>query len=319
MKKDFEIYKDQVEKLLEDGLSIRKISKLVNLSTTTLSKYLREYNIRYDKNPFVDLNLVQKCITEYNCGKSIEQLSEVFGVGSKRIRTILVKNEVELRQQADNNRARFGYTINQEAFRNIDDPYIQYLLGFLITDGNISDAGRVSITLKSTDKHILSQFQVVLGMNYGVRDSSVFDKRTGNRYFRSTLAFNCKQISEDLKKLGLQPRKSMKEQVPKCKLSRDFWRGVVDGDGCIHLGTKSKSCALTLVGSEELLLGFIDFLESLFIFKTKRNIVKNKNNGLCNVQLTGDDARSAITLLYKDSVIALNRKQNLSEKVWNVK
>lgn len=320
MKKDFELYKARVEELLSNGLSVRKISKMVDLSTQTLRKYLREYGIEYDKNPFTDLNLISKCITEYSQGISIERLAVMYGVGSTRIRTLLVRNGIELRSPSDNNRTRFGYTINHEAFKNTADPQIQYLLGFLMTDGNITDAGRVSITLKNTDKHILIQFQELLGMNYGLKDSSVLDKRTNKRYYRSTLAFNCEDISKDLTRLGLRPRKSMNEQLPNCELTRDFWRGVVDGDGCIHIGSKgTNSCALTLVGSVEFLQGFVSFLEKFFVFNTKRKVVKNKNNALCNVQLTGDDARKAITILYKDSSIALRRKQNLSEKVWNVK
>lgn len=320
MKKDFNEYQGRVENLLAEGVSIRRISAIVGLSTTTLRKYLIENNISYLSNPFVDSRIVLQCVSDYNQGMTIEALSIKYKVGSRRIRTLLLKNGVSLRSQSDTNRVRFGYSINENLFKNTCCSYVQYLLGFLVTDGNITDDGRVSITVKSTDREILCKLQNVLGMNYGLRDSSVFDKRTKNTYFRSTLAFKCKTISHDLINLGLTPRKSMNETVPSCDVTRDFWRGVVDGDGCIYVSNSGKrSCSLTLVGSESLLQAFILFLESNIVFNTKRKIGVNKYNSLRNVQITGDDARRAITFLYKDSIISMERKQKSSEGVWNVK
>lgn len=317
MRFNFDKHSPRVLDLLGQGFSVRAISRETGISNTTLRKYLKLMEIPYIKpDKVLDQAFRAEVVDMYTSGWGISSIAKVSHVKCPRIKQILIEEGVVLRSLSDVARKRFNSTIDKNAFKDLSNPKVQYLLGFLIADGSISDSGQVVIVLNRKDKHILFEFMEILGMNRPPVDSDIFDKRTLKTYSRSALSFKCKEIADDLTNQNIFPRKSMKERLPNCSITRDFWRGIVDGDGCIYI-TKS-TCCLALVGSLEITQGFLHFLENNFDFRTKRHPVKDKKNDLYKVQLTGDDARRAATLLYENCNISLNRKQILAERVWNV-
>lgn len=268
-----------------------------------------------NKQQFLDN--IQKYIELYKSGLSLKAVSENAGFTSKRsldwVSKTLKENGLKLRSKSEDNRNRFGYTLKDDVFfgETLDEKS-SYFLGFIIADGSLSK-GYLSLTVSQKDGYILKALQELLGMNYGYRESSIFDKRTEKYYHRSTLAVKSDKLLQSLNSHNVFANKSAEEKLPNIDwmLNRHFWRGLVDGDG--HVRTpKNKPAALVLVGSEEIVNGFIQFCDFNVGFITKRKAVpvQHKNKTLYHVQITGDDARNIAEFLYKDSSIHLTRKYN---------
>ncbi|WP_406073747.1 hypothetical protein [Micromonospora sp. NBC_01638] len=98
--------------------------------------------------------------------------------------------------------------------------------------------------------------------------------------------------------------------------SRDFWRGVVDGDGSVGSYRRpgprlSEFAQFRLVGSQRLLDAFAAFL---------------RNHGICGLSVrphksiytigtTCGPAEKIISLLYAEAPVALARKAKTAEKI----
>ena len=263
------------------------------------------------------LDNIDKYAELYLNGASYAKITELIGGSSTRaigwVSKTLKEYGIEKRSASDQNRNRFGYTLNKDAFdTDFSDETSSYFLGFILADGSLS-MDRLSITIKQEDGYILKKLQEFLGMNYGYRESSVFDKRTLKRYYRATLALKDAKITSDLNAQNIFKNKSAEEKLPNIdwRSNRHFWRGVVDGDGHVK-ALNGAPAVLVLVGSEEIVNGFIEFADINVGFITKRPAVpvKHKNKILYHVQITGDDARNIAKFLYKDSSIRLERKYN---------
>lgn len=263
------------------------------------------------------LDNIDKYVEIYQRGASYTKIAELIGNPSKRtidwVSKTLKERGIERRSFSDQNRNRFGYTLNKDAFdTDFSDESSSYFLGFILADGSLS-ADRLSVTVKQDDGYILKKLQEFLGMNYGYRESSVFDKRTLKHYHRATLGLKDDKIISDLNAQNIFKNKSAEEKLPNIdwRSNRHFWRGVVDGDGHVN-ALNGAPAVLVLVGSEEVVKGFIEFAEINVGFITKRPAVpvKHKNKILYHVQITGDDARNIAKFLYKDSSIRLERKYN---------
>lgn len=263
------------------------------------------------------LDNIDKYAELYLNGASYAKITELIGGSSTRaigwVSKTFKEYGIEKRSASDQNRNRFGYTLNKNAFdTDFSDETSSYFLGFILADGSLS-MDRLSITIKQEDGYILKKLQEFLGMNYGYRESSVFDKRTLKRYYRATLGLKDAKIISDLNAQNIFKNKSAEEKLPNIdwRSNRHFWRGVVDGDGHVK-ALNGAPAVLVLVGSEEIVNGFIEFADINVGFITKRPAVpvKQKNKILYHVQITGDDARNIAKFLYKDSSIRLERKYN---------
>ena len=263
------------------------------------------------------LDNIDKYAEIYLNGASYAKITELIGGSSTRaigwVSKTLKEYGIEKRSASDQNRNRFGYTLNKDAFdTDFSDETSSYFLGFILADGSLS-MDKLSVTIKQEDGYILKKLQEFLGMNYGYRESSVFDKRTLKRYYNATLGLKDAKIISDLNAQNIFKNKSAEEKLPNIdwRSNRHFWRGVVDGDGHVK-ALNGAPAVLVLVGSEEIINGFIEFADINVGFITKRPAVtvKHKNKILYHVQITVDDARNIAKFLYKDSSIRLERKYN---------
>lgn len=86
---------------------------------------------------------------------------------------------------------------------------------------------------------------------------------------------------------------------------------MVDGDGSLI----KKGNSLVLVGSHEVVEGFLEFVKENIGFITPRKIkeIQCKTMNLSKVLLTGKDCINTVNYLYNDSTIFLDRKKKTSE------
>lgn len=110
-------------------------------------------------------------------------------------------------------------------------PELAYVIGLIVTDGNLSKDGR-HINMRSSDTDLLKTFQLILNLNAKITRSynNGFAKKPSYR-----IQFSDVQFYNWLINIGITPAKTYtigEVKIPK-KYFRDFLRGHLDGDGTI--------------------------------------------------------------------------------------
>lgn len=135
--------------------------------------------------------------------------------------------------------------IKIDIFNPVNTPEAAYILGFYIADG-CSSGNKFVITLNEKDKDILEKIRDYMSpITKLIYRPERVNKQGIISHPMYTFAFACKNIIEDLERLGLGKNKtylskSIKNVVPK-ELMWDFIRGYWDGDGCISSSNVTKN------------------------------------------------------------------------------
>lgn len=249
-------------------------------------------------------NKNRKCRCICDCGKIIEPLINnvkkgnttscgcSFKVSSETSRPIL-----------------YNYNINY--FKTLT-PDSEYILGFLYTDGNLSNVGhKITMNLQEKDRHILEEMSEKIRGIRKVIELKAAKSPSSDKMCQPQCRLQIcnKHIYKDLESYGFHPKKS-KTIVPhqSLKNSIHFWRGVIDGDGNVHTTLiKGKFILrISLSGNYNTLKGFLEFVTKYC--NTKASVRKNDN--IFNTSLVGKNAKIIMKLLYENEGMALIRKKN---------
>lgn len=211
---------------------------------------------------------------------------------------------------------------NIDYFNEINTEAKAYILGFLAADGTITydtekSSYSIKIVVNSMDRHILEDMKREFNTKVEIKtDNSETKLPQGGTCSSETssLLLCSKELTEDVMKYGVTPKKSLTldinyELIPK-ELKRHFWRGLYDGDGTFGIYGKKGILELGLTTSK------------IMAEKTKEEILKifpNFKIGIypaidCNENTvrmyitTQSQAFKFIEYMYKDSTIHLNRK-----------
>lgn len=114
-----------------------------------------------------------------------------------------------------------------------------YTIGLLATDGNLSKDGR-HINMTSKDEEMIALFKKCLNIQNKIGRKSR-GKLKEKKYFQ--IQFGDKNFYDFLVSIGLTPAKSKTLGPLKIldKYFADFFRGCVDGDGCIRITKHPES------------------------------------------------------------------------------
>ncbi len=221
---------------------------------------------------------------------------------------ILARGErLNLRRKTDEPRL----TVNTAYFQNWSTN-MSYLVGFILADGCIvegtydgySDALKFGV--QKSDIDILYKIKKELHSDHKISEV----KRAVH------LTITSSKIVNDLKKLGVSYRKSLREKVPPVPggYIKDFIRGLVDGDGGISLNEREFPTLSYCGGARIVTFVRNHFLEEFGIFSKvhKRSSIRNKNLYLASITYRGNSAKKLIAYLYKDSSLYLDRKYHLA-------
>ena len=135
--------------------------------------------------------------------------------------------------------------IKIDIFNPVNTPEAAYILGFYIADGCLN-GNKFVITLNEKDKEILEKIRDYMSpITKLIYRPERVNKQGIISHPMYTFAFACKNIIEDLERLGLGKNKtylskSIKNVVPK-ELMWDFIRGYWDRDGCISSSNVTKN------------------------------------------------------------------------------
>lgn len=265
----------------------------------------------------------------YESGMSALQVAKTMNTDNGTCRRELKEMGLLTRTKSEIARLRTGIKyVRTEAFDELT-PEAMYWIGFLYADGSIgSTQNEISLTLAEQDKDHLEKLNQFWGGYLKVTDvtpkkdvsKSLKGRKTwGGKAFRVKVS-DLKMYNR-LKELGFTPNKTH-TIVPHMllKYSKDFWRGVVDGDGwittCKSQGANHGMEGATiyeyprigLCGNEATIKEFLKFIELSGIVSNSTCKKAPRENGLYSMDAGGSSGIELMNLLYKDSTIYLERK-----------
>lgn len=206
---------------------------------------------------------------------------------------------------------RRKYAVNDTFFDRIDRDEKAYWLGFLTSDGYIYSSPRgipcgVSIALSKKDRGHLLKWRRSVGSTHPTY--SFWNVRNGIRHPEVRINIGSMRLVSALLKLGITPAKSL--TIKPCRiatnLERHYWRGVFDGDGCLHRRSDRRRWSLDLSGTWDIVEGFRQFVLWNGI---KTDTIPIRAGKIWRFQVSGVALpRQVAKLLYDRATIYLDRK-----------
>lgn len=215
--------------------SIKDIAKMFNVSCATISRIARINNLPRrtgSSGTKLSIEQVNKIKTEYEMGIPLIQLQKTYSISYDRLKSLLKDCVVVSAAK------RLNPQLNEEYFEQIDSNEKAYWLGWIVSDGSLTDNIEKSkfsleLTIKKEDEDILHLLENDLGVKNKIYPSQ-------KHYSRFCLG--SKKIITDLNKLGITSNKTFSVKVPKFdkKYNAAFIRGIFDGDGGFSVYTRKS-------------------------------------------------------------------------------
>jgi len=203
------------------------------------------------------------------------------------------------------------YMPNRRKDLNITGANLWYLVGLITSDGCLSKDGR-HIDITSKDKEFLAGLKTKLGF---INKIGIKNKDMKNQAYHIQVAN--RSFYEFLVSVGLTPNKSLSLKGLNIieEFFADFFRGLVDGDGCIrswiHPSNNREQWSLRIYsGSKE----FIDWLNNIAeqLLQVRGKIHKNANNTWV-LKYGKMAAKEIIKQCYYENCLGLDRKIKLAQ------
>ena len=248
-------------------------------------------------------------ISRYQNKESSTDIAKDFYCSGGAICAFLKRNNIARRDSLQSAKRR--YSLNEQYFDCIDSEDKAYWLGFITADGGVNHK-RLMITLKYDDYDHLYKFKrniqatqhIYYYCNIKKKDPTV------------VLEIVSRPLVRSLAQYTITPNKTFTVKPPTLdsSLLRHYWRGVIDGDGCL---TRSwcetySSWKVYLCGNSHIVGGFRDWI-SLCGLKYA-NILPDRN--IFKVMYHGKKLPYDIaSVLYEGSSVYLDRKYQLYQKL----
>jgi hypothetical protein len=161
------------------------------------------------------------------------------------------------------------------------------------------------LALQDRDKDHLEKYRRFLGVENAITS---YQPVAGQKVVR--VGVRSRHIVDRLKELGMDKKKPPLLAAAVAAGSRDFWRGVFDGDGSV-LVLGSGDIRLALKGNRELVEQFHAYCSGLI--STKAKVVRHST--ISRVSYSGESAKVLMVHFYRDAVVSLNRKQRTVDAI----
>jgi len=249
---------------------------------------------------------VQQMISEYRQGDSSGILAARYGVTHKAILGLLKRRDIPRRPQGP---AR-TMPLDESVFDNITEESA-YWAGFLMADGCISyqdgHSPCISVELSSEDQAHLERFRVFLKSGHKITSCSRTDSFSTKPKARYQV--RSKHLVSALSQFGITASKSASGYVRQLDANRHFWRGLVDGDGCLFMA-KGKYPSLRLCGTEPLLMQFRSFVLAL---RPSAAVSIGRGPGIFRLWCDTRTSRNVARCLYQNCSVYLPRKKTIAD------
>jgi hypothetical protein len=241
---------------------------------------------------------------KYLNGLSVEKIAEQYHVSGMLLAKELKEDGVVFRK------GNPKYTHNEHVFDEIDTQEKAYWLGFLYADGSVYiHRPGIALALAAKDLSHLEKFRDFISPE---QTNISCDKLN---MYRITV-YN-KHIYEKVISHGCIPQKTFKLKFPDTvppSLISHFIRGYFDGDG--HIGIrKDGNVTFSILGNLNFLQELHDiFLKNLPGYKPGGLIKKGNIYSITKMACT-KQVKELVQYLYKDSLIFLERKKQIADKI----
>jgi hypothetical protein len=219
---------------------------------------------------------------------------------------------------------------NRTAFASPhNDDVGSYYIGVLMADGFVNTRRKcpvVELSMALCDRELVDGLNSYLGGNQKVSVRVQTKKTSAGQQDQARICFGSRDVVENLMRCGVLPRKTFTAEADNCVANdRHFWRGMIDGDGCINFSLKNGRPYPRIVfgGGRRIVEQFIDFVKT--VCPEHRAIaVRNKHvvgGELVSVAVAGRNAKRLAEVLYADAPVSLSRKLALARQAmeWNPK
>lgn len=294
----------QLTAMYQEGKATPLIAETLNTNPSTVSKYVKRagLTIRSHKEIAATKRLYDESavIAMYNSGCNATEIATTFKIKPHNVYDTLERHGIQ-RRNAHN--AHSIYTLDENVFDIVNEESA-YWIGFLMADGCLYQSKKatwhLSVFLAERDRGHLEKLQAFLGSSHPLvtrhmKNSTACGFRVSSR-----------KIAEALMRFGVTPRKSKTAQVANLENDRHFWRGVVDGDGCLYTDKRYGTVSLSVIGSSMLMEQFAKFIRAHTDYKAN---VANTRKGVFQVTA----GMGAIEILYSNCTTALDRKREIAE------
>ena len=289
--------KELIQKLHSEGLLNTEIALIINKSPDTVAYYLKKFNLINNRNENsirnkdLILKLLKKGITAYNISKQTNCSTSVISRIAKENNIITQTKEeyIEKIKKVKNN-----------PFENLNDSNVNYWLGFLSADGSVYE-DRIRLGLQEQDLTHIVKFKDFINS-----DLRIIKTIKDNTYIGYNVAFRNKEVVDFLINMGITSNKSLTLEM-NLNITKDFIRGVVDGDGYIRKKGYEVSIATgSEIFAEQLKKSFVNLFNiTPKIYKNS----KNHKNTIYNVTILGKEkVKFVLKELYTNADTYLERK-----------
>ena len=202
-----------------------------------------------------------------------------------------------------------SYSVNHSAFDLITEESA-YWVGFLMADGCITEAAgghrpQVRLQLQWSDQQHVQLFKEFIQSTSPIKKYQRKLHRTGRTFAYCSFSFTSQRIAERLAQFGVVPRKTKTAKAIILEGNQHFWRGVIDGDGCLTWSAGKP--VISLAGSQSLVIQFAEFIRASHGFKLTPKNYRSHGQGWA-IEATCQKACVIVRHLYESCHIALNRK-----------
>lgn len=308
----------KIIELYNQGIGSFKLAKQFNLKPKKIRNLLKEAGVKLRSSGPANTDKVKKLekqILELYIDRiSSEKIAKQFNIDGCTVCRVLKRNGIKIRPDSENKRK---YKLNDTWLDNIDTEEKAYFYGFMLTDGNVDkDENSFALTLNDKDEHILKQFSNIL---YGFEKIYYwpYTLESGEVHISAGLRVYSKKMAKRLIELGCVPNKTFITKYPDWlnpELTNHFIRGLIDGDGGIHLSqTRSR---VTLTGTIELLKA-VKNVFNFYIPNFNCSIIDEApgKNNIATLWITNIGiVKRTLDWLYGNAAIFLKRKYKNYER-----
>jgi len=239
-------------------------------------------------------------------GSKVKEAAVAFNVGETTVNKILREAGVDLPKGRPP-----VYTVNHAAF-DVITPESAYWIGFLFADGCIYKNVLIC-SLGIKDREHLEKMRTFLKSNHPIYET---EGKTawGGPFAR--LSITSAPLFNALRRHGIIAKK-LRVPTPELAQSRDFWRGMVDGDGTIGTIGDGKYIypQVRLFGQTPLLEKFQHFTFAITNSWLNTKDCSRKDGSVFTLSSGSRNAGKIIDVLYRNASVSLDRKNKRAQAI----
>jgi hypothetical protein len=200
---------------------------------------------------------------------------------------------------------------------DLENPEESYFVGFFLADGNLHrqsrNRGRASIEIKSCDSYIIERFKEIIPVSSTISKRSRATNYSGGKEAEFTkISIYDLGFRDALVSLGIpEGKKSLNISEPNAPfIKKDFYRGIVDGDGSLGITGEGFPFLSLVTASDEICKGFIRYIKELTGHTVKSS--RNTRDGVYNISIYKEKAQKVSQDMYYSGCLSLPRKYSKS-------